>query len=78
MFVLSFSLVSDDDLLALRDSTGKHAKLLSDMCKFYRDWHVKSDGVYGKARNCDLKHGYEVASFDLKCLLFACFRSVPP
>ncbi|KAL9260815.1 Uridine nucleosidase 1-like protein [Drosera capensis] len=18
-----------------------------DMCKFYRDWHVKSDGVYG-------------------------------
>ncbi|KAF3549654.1 hypothetical protein DY000_02001939 [Brassica cretica] len=39
--------LTDDDLLALRDSKGKHAKLLSDMCKFYRDWHVKSDGVYG-------------------------------
>ncbi|KAJ0258966.1 Inosine/uridine-preferring nucleoside hydrolase domain-containing protein [Hirschfeldia incana] len=39
--------LSDDDLLALRESKGKHAKLLSDMCKFYRDWHVKSDGVYG-------------------------------
>ncbi|CAF1954788.1 unnamed protein product [Brassica napus] len=23
---------------------GKHARLLSDMCKFYRAWHVKSDG----------------------------------
>ncbi|CAF2095213.1 unnamed protein product, partial [Brassica napus] len=40
-------MLSDDDLLALRESKGKHAKLLSDMCKFYRDWHVKSDGVYG-------------------------------
>ncbi|KFK36524.1 hypothetical protein AALP_AA4G135500 [Arabis alpina] len=39
--------LSDDDLLELRNSKGKHAKLLSDMCKFYRDWHVKSDGVYG-------------------------------
>ncbi|KAG2332668.1 hypothetical protein Bca52824_003848 [Brassica carinata] len=39
--------LTDEDLLALRDSKGKHAKLLSDMCKFYRDWHVKSDGVYG-------------------------------
>ncbi|WZY80868.1 hypothetical protein YC2023_027252 [Brassica napus] len=24
------------------------------MCKFYRAWHVKSDGVYDKARNFDL------------------------
>lgn len=39
--------VLDDDLSELRESEGKHAKLLSDMCKFYRDWHVKSDGVYG-------------------------------
>ncbi|XP_010516843.1 PREDICTED: uridine nucleosidase 1 [Camelina sativa] len=39
--------LSDDDLLELRNSKGKHAKLLSDMCEFYRDWHVKSDGVYG-------------------------------
>lgn len=42
-----FLLVSDDDLLELKESKGKHAPLLSEMCKFYRDWHVKSDGVYG-------------------------------
>lgn len=42
-----FLLVSDADLLELKESKGKHASLLSDMCKFYRDWHVKSDGVYG-------------------------------
>ncbi|TYI10782.1 hypothetical protein ES332_A09G164200v1 [Gossypium tomentosum] len=39
--------MTDDDLLKLKQSNGKHAQLLSDMCKFYRDWHVKSDGVYG-------------------------------
>lgn len=38
---------TDGDLLELRQSKGKYAKILSDMCKFYRDWHVKSDGVYG-------------------------------
>ncbi|KAJ9181411.1 hypothetical protein P3X46_009544 [Hevea brasiliensis] len=27
--------------------TGKYAQIICDMCKFYRDWHVKSDGVYG-------------------------------
>ncbi|XP_022743754.1 uridine nucleosidase 1-like [Durio zibethinus] len=39
--------MTDDDLLELKQSKGKYAKLLSDMCKFYRDWHVRSDGVYG-------------------------------
>ncbi|OMO68296.1 hypothetical protein COLO4_29777 [Corchorus olitorius] len=39
--------MTDDDLLELKESKGKHAQLLSEMCKFYRDWHVKSDGVYG-------------------------------
>ncbi|KAJ0028098.1 hypothetical protein Pint_35998 [Pistacia integerrima] len=39
--------MTDADLLELAESKGKHAQLLSDMCKFYRDWHVKSDGVYG-------------------------------
>uniref|UniRef100_A0A2C9V836 Inosine nucleosidase n=2 Tax=Manihot esculenta TaxID=3983 RepID=A0A2C9V836_MANES len=39
--------LTDDDLLELRQSKGKHAQILCDMCKFYRDWHVKSDGVYG-------------------------------
>lgn len=38
---------TDDDLLELRQSKGRHAQLLMDMCKFYRNWHVKSDGVYG-------------------------------
>ncbi|KAL5741049.1 hypothetical protein ACOSQ2_030229 [Xanthoceras sorbifolium] len=39
--------MADSDLLELRQSKGKYAQLLSDMCKFYRDFHVKSDGVYG-------------------------------
>lgn len=39
--------VSDDDLCILKNSKGRHAQLMSDMCKFYRDWHVNSDGVYG-------------------------------
>ncbi|KAI3442843.1 uncharacterized protein J3R85_000534 [Psidium guajava] len=39
--------LTDADLLDLRLSKGKHAQILSDMCKFYRDWHVESDGVYG-------------------------------
>ncbi|KAF9679901.1 hypothetical protein SADUNF_Sadunf06G0063700 [Salix dunnii] len=38
---------TDGDLLELRQSKGKYAQILSDMCKFYRDWHVQSDGVYG-------------------------------
>ncbi|XP_050230208.1 uridine nucleosidase 1 isoform X2 [Mercurialis annua] len=39
--------LTDDDLLALRQSKGKHAQIICDMCKFYRNWHVKSDGVHG-------------------------------
>lgn len=39
--------VLDEDLLELRNSKGNHAPLLSEMCKFYRDWHVKSDGFHG-------------------------------
>ncbi|XP_009366647.2 uridine nucleosidase 1 isoform X2 [Pyrus x bretschneideri] len=38
---------TDDDLLQLRQSKGKHTQFICDSCKFYRDWHVKSDGVYG-------------------------------
>ncbi|CAK7333823.1 unnamed protein product [Dovyalis caffra] len=38
---------TDGDLLELRKSKGKYSQILSDMCKFYRDWHVKSDGIYG-------------------------------
>ncbi|KAK4725153.1 hypothetical protein R3W88_027932 [Solanum pinnatisectum] len=39
--------MTDGDLDELRQSEGKHAKLLCNMCKFYRDFHVKSEGVYG-------------------------------
>nr|DAD48597.1 TPA_asm: hypothetical protein HUJ06_018534 [Nelumbo nucifera] len=39
--------LTDADLSQLRDSRGRYAKLLSNMCKFYRDWHVKSDGLHG-------------------------------
>ncbi|XP_026418685.1 uridine nucleosidase 1-like [Papaver somniferum] len=39
--------LTDEDLSDLRESKGRHAQFLSDMCKFYRDWHVKSDGLYG-------------------------------
>ncbi|KAI3936129.1 hypothetical protein MKW92_033703 [Papaver armeniacum] len=39
--------LTDEDLSDLRESKGRHAQFLSDMCKFYRDWHVKSDGLCG-------------------------------
>lgn len=39
--------LTDADLDELRQSKGRHAQFISDCCKFYRDWHVKSDGVYG-------------------------------
>ncbi|KAL3642672.1 Uridine nucleosidase 1 [Castilleja foliolosa] len=39
--------LTDEHLNELRKSNGKHAQFICDICKFYRDWHVKSDGVYG-------------------------------
>ncbi|KAK4776118.1 hypothetical protein SAY87_024079 [Trapa incisa] len=39
--------LTDDDLLEMRQSGGKNCEVLGEMCKSYRDWHVKSDGVYG-------------------------------
>lgn len=38
---------TDADLLELKESKGKYAPFLSDICKFYRDFHVKSDLLYG-------------------------------
>ncbi|XP_026663602.2 probable uridine nucleosidase 1 isoform X3 [Phoenix dactylifera] len=38
---------TDEDLSELRNSKGRHTQFICNMCKFYRDWHVKSDGVYG-------------------------------
>ncbi|CAA0837864.1 Uridine nucleosidase 1 [Striga hermonthica] len=39
--------MTDLHLDELRKSKGRYAKFVCDICKFYRDWHVKSDGVYG-------------------------------
>ncbi|KAI3471958.1 hypothetical protein Pfo_028646 [Paulownia fortunei] len=39
--------MTDKHLDELRNSKGRHAQFIFDICKFYRDWHVKSDGVYG-------------------------------
>ena len=47
IFTMWGSVVLDEDLLELRNSKAKHAQFLSDMCKFYRDWHAKSDGFHG-------------------------------
>ncbi|KAL9225772.1 hypothetical protein vseg_001659 [Gypsophila vaccaria] len=38
---------TDEDLQELRESKGRHTRNITDMCRFYRDWHVKSDGVHG-------------------------------
>ncbi|RWV89524.1 hypothetical protein GW17_00048321 [Ensete ventricosum] len=43
------SVISDADLSELRNSKGKHSQILCDMCKFYRDWNVNSNGVYGRS-----------------------------
>ncbi|XP_043702127.1 uridine nucleosidase 1-like isoform X1 [Telopea speciosissima] len=37
--------LTDEDLSELRDSKGRNSHFLGELCKFYRDWHVKSDGV---------------------------------
>ncbi|XP_043702134.1 uridine nucleosidase 1-like isoform X2 [Telopea speciosissima] len=39
--------LTDEDLSELRDSKGRNSHFLGELCKFYRDWHVKSDGVCG-------------------------------
>lgn len=39
--------VADEDLLELKNSKGKHAQFLSDMCKFYRDFHAEHDDIHG-------------------------------
>ncbi|THG23955.1 hypothetical protein TEA_015964 [Camellia sinensis var. sinensis] len=49
----------DADLDELRQSEGRHAQLLSTMCKCYRDWHVESLGVYD---GIQATHGQEPVS----------------
>ncbi|XP_068660311.1 probable uridine nucleosidase 1 [Aristolochia californica] len=39
--------MTDEDLFDLRNSKGRHAKFICEMCQFYRDWHLKSDGLHG-------------------------------
>lgn len=48
---------SDSQLQLLRSSKGKHAQFISDSCRFYRDWHVQSDGVYGNLKMYSLVNG---------------------
>lgn len=40
-------ILKDSDISELRNSKGKYSQFICDIVKFYRDWHVKSDGVYG-------------------------------
>ncbi|XP_042521242.1 uridine nucleosidase 1-like isoform X2 [Macadamia integrifolia] len=39
--------LTDEDLPEIKDSKGKQAQFLGELCKFYRDWNVKANGVYG-------------------------------
>ncbi|XP_058083640.1 uridine nucleosidase 1-like isoform X2 [Magnolia sinica] len=39
--------LTDADLAELKASNGRYAQIISDMGQFYRDWHVKSEGIYG-------------------------------
>jgi len=40
-------MLTDQDLCELRDSEGKYGRYIFNICQFYRDWHLKSDGVHG-------------------------------
>ncbi|KAF3340840.1 putative uridine nucleosidase 1 [Carex littledalei] len=39
--------LADADLLEIRNTKGKYAEFICNICKFYRDWHAKSDGFNG-------------------------------
>ncbi|XP_028074384.1 uridine nucleosidase 1-like isoform X6 [Camellia sinensis] len=53
-------IMTDADLDELRQSEGRHAQLLSTMCKCYRDWHVESLGVYD---GIQATHGQDMPLF---------------
>lgn len=40
-------ILSEADMCEIRDSKGKHGKYIYDMCSFYKNWHVHSDGFEG-------------------------------
>lgn len=40
-------MLSDQDLCELRDSGGRYGRYIYNISQFYKDWHVKSDGVHG-------------------------------
>lgn len=40
-------LMTYQDLCELRDSEGRYGRYIYNICQFYRDWHVKSDGIDG-------------------------------
>ncbi|MCO5558841.1 hypothetical protein L7F22_012429 [Adiantum nelumboides] len=40
-------MLTESDLLEIRDSKGKFGKYVYDMCLFYKNWHFESDGLNG-------------------------------
>ncbi|KAJ1692208.1 hypothetical protein LUZ63_008906 [Rhynchospora breviuscula] len=38
---------TDSDLSEISKSKGKYAQFICNMCNFYQNWHVKSDGFHG-------------------------------
>ncbi|KAH7441911.1 hypothetical protein KP509_03G061700 [Ceratopteris richardii] len=39
--------LTESDLLEIRDSKGAFGKYIYNMCVFYRNWHIESDGLNG-------------------------------
>lgn len=39
--------LTEADLLEIRDAKGRFGKYVYDMCKFYKNWHIESDGLDG-------------------------------
>uniref|UniRef100_A0A0D6QY78 uridine nucleosidase n=1 Tax=Araucaria cunninghamii TaxID=56994 RepID=A0A0D6QY78_ARACU len=40
-------ILTEADLCELRDSKGTHGKYIYDMCQFYKNFYVESDGLHG-------------------------------
>ena len=42
-----FIYAPDLDIIEIRDSKGKHAHFIYELCSFYKKWHLSSDGLEG-------------------------------
>lgn len=38
---------TDEDLMQLKNSKGRHAQFLFDCTQFYKKWHIQSDSLHG-------------------------------